>query len=1092
MKKTLVLATALLAFSTTLFSQQRQCGFIPARDRQMAINPAFAQNVLNEALDMQMIQEAGLLNHSNNPSRAVRSIPVVVHVVLNTQTKQNAVTNAMIFNMISEANTYFRKTTADTANIRPAFRSIATDCQIELCLAQRDPNGNATNGINRFITSKSCFDQDNGEENDMKSASTGGVNPWNQQKYLNIWVTDLCNSGTAQGGGTGGYAYIPYNGTVGTSIDGIVLEYEVGFWSAGSTLAHETGHYLGLHHIWGDAGGCSSTYPSGDDGFSDTPNSDDANMSQACGTTVNSCGTPAPGDQYENIMDYSNCPAMFTAQQSALMNVLLNGSGLSAPFTSYAYRSQLVAANNLACVSPNGPTASFTVSPNNICAGQSVTYTNTTIGATSVSWSFPGGTPSTSASTTTVTVTYNTAGSYNASLTATDGNGSNTSTVNGAVTVIGTNTLPLIEGFESATFPPTNWTINNPQSDTTWRRRTATNAGGFGTSNSCARVNNYEYQAAEGVSLKDWLITPAYSFSGVSNGWLKFDYAYKIYDATHADSLQILYSTNCGATWTNLWYKGGTALATATGTGGNAFVPTAGQWKKDSINLSALSGQSSVRFAFVNISRYGNNTHLDNINIYNNAPATNPPVANFSASNTSVCAGSSVTFTDLSTNSPTGWNWTFAGGTPSSSATQSPTITFNTPGTYTVTLTATNGVGNDSETKTSYITVNAKPTAVVTPTAVNCFGQATGSASVAPSGGTPNYTYSWSGGGSSASIANKIAGSYTVTVTDANSCSTTASATITQPTSAVSATTSKTDAGCGGSLGSATANASGGTPGYTYSWSNGANTQTASNLAVGSYTVTVRDSKNCSVTRSVTITSGGSTLAVTTDVTNASCGLNNGSATANTSAVGATYSWNTGVQGATLSGVGAGTYAVTASANGCSGTATVTIAQLGGISIASSSSTPETSSQANGSATVTATGAAPLSYSWNNGMSGSTITGLTTGSYGYTVTDGNGCVATGNVFVDKVTGIENLNDIERVALFPNPAQNQVQLDLEFKEMVKFSYSIHDALGRIVMQSPVYSDKNHSTLIPVSSWANGVYSVQVKTDNSIQTLKFIKQ
>lgn len=82
-----------------------------------------------------------------------------------------------------------------------------------------------------------------------------------------------------------------------------------------------------------------------------------------------------------------------------------------------------------------------------------------------------------------------------------------------------------------------------------------------------------------------------------------------------------------------------------------------------------------------------------------------PPVAEFNASSTTVMEGESVQFTDLSTNDPTSWSWTFSGGTPASSTDQDPIITYNTEGTYTVALTATNSAGNDTETKVDYITV---------------------------------------------------------------------------------------------------------------------------------------------------------------------------------------------------------------------------------------------------------------------------------------------------------------------------------------------------------------------------------------------------
>ncbi|HLG02571.1 MAG TPA: PKD domain-containing protein, partial [Bacteroidia bacterium] len=121
----------------------------------------------------------------------------------------------------------------------------------------------------------------------------------------------------------------------------------------------------------------------------------------------------------------------------------------------------------------------------------------------------------------------------------------------------------------------------------------------------------------------------------------------------------------------------------------------------------------------------------------------NPPVAAFSGTPTTVCTGSTVTFTDLSTNSPTSWSWTFTGGTPSTSTLQNPIITYNTPGTHNVSLTATNGNGSDGQTTNNYITVNASPTNTGTVTSVTCNGGNNGAINITPSGGNSPYTFSW-------------------------------------------------------------------------------------------------------------------------------------------------------------------------------------------------------------------------------------------------------------------------------------------------------------------------------------------------------------
>ena len=89
---------------------------------------------------------------------------------------------------------------------------------------------------------------------------------------------------------------------------------------------------------------------------------------------------------------------------------------------------------------------------------------------------------------------------------------------------------------------------------------------------------------------------------------------------------------------------------------------------------------------------------------------TDPPVADFTASAVEICEGDSVTFTDTSINYPGGWNWTFDGGTPNNSTEQNPTVTYNSPGVYNVTLVATNFNGNDTETKNGYIIVYEMPT----------------------------------------------------------------------------------------------------------------------------------------------------------------------------------------------------------------------------------------------------------------------------------------------------------------------------------------------------------------------------------------------
>lgn len=149
------------------------------------------------------------------------------------------------------------------------------------------------------------------------------------------------------------------------------------------------------------------------------------------------------------------------------------------------------------------------------------------------------------------------------------------------------------------------------------------------------------------------------------------------------------------------------------------------------------------------------------------------PEADFNASQTTICEGATVNFTDNTTNTPNNWSWSFPGGTPSASTVQNPTgIIYNTAGTYTVQLIASNSAGSDTVTAT--ITVHPRPTATFTTTPASN-GMNNGTATVIPAGGAPPYTYLWTTSPiqTTQTAINLFAGNNTVTVTDANGCSAT-------------------------------------------------------------------------------------------------------------------------------------------------------------------------------------------------------------------------------------------------------------------------------------------------------------------------------
>ncbi len=283
-----------------------------------------------------------------------------------------------------------------------------------------------------------------------------------------------------------------------------------------------------------------------------------------------------------------------------------------------------------------------------------------------------------------------------------------------------------------------------------------------------------------------------------------------------------------------------------------------------------------------------------------NITSTSTPCSGIAGTATAVPSGGTAPFTYL---------WT-----PGSQTTQ--TATGLSAGTYSVTVTDASGCS-----KSGTVVITTSPPVILTghvSTNVNCFGNSTGSATVNVSGGTPPLTYSWNTTPvqTTQTASGLPAGSYTVIVTDAMGCSISDIVIITQPPLLTNSISAVVNVNCfGGNNGSATANGSGGTPSYTYSWSTSPvqTAQSATGLTAGNYTVTVTDAMGCSLTNTVQIFQPPLLSNSFSQVINVNCfGGNNGSATAN--GAGGTpsysYSWNSSpVQTTqTATGLPAGSY----------------------------------------------------------------------------------------------------------------------------------------------------------------------------------------
>lgn len=316
--KHLVLTTLILLSCLSSFAQ-RSCGAMENLQHQLATNPDMA--IRMEAIEN---QTQHFVQSSNNQQRTLITIPVVFHIIHNGDalgTNEN-ISDTYVMAQLDQLNKDCRKLNADASLIPAAFTGVAADAEIEFCLAERKPDGTATTGIEHLNMGAASW------EDTQIEATLKPQTIWDSNRYLNIWSVAFGGNST----GLLGYAQFP-GGSANT--DGVVCLYSSfgstttpnpagGQYAKGRTLTHETGHWLNLYHIWGDAN-C------GNDQVNDTPTQQTSNF--GCPTYPHvTCSNGAAGDMFMNYMDYVDdaCMYMFTGGQKARIQALFASGGARA------------------------------------------------------------------------------------------------------------------------------------------------------------------------------------------------------------------------------------------------------------------------------------------------------------------------------------------------------------------------------------------------------------------------------------------------------------------------------------------------------------------------------------------------------------------------------------------------------------------------------------------------------------------------------------------------------------------------------------------------------------------------------------------
>ncbi len=367
-----------------------------------------------------------------------------------------------------------------------------------------------------------------------------------------------------------------------------------------------------------------------------------------------------------------------------------------------------------------------------------------------------------------------------------------------------------------------------------------------------------------------------------------------------------------------------------------------------------------------------------------------------------------------------------------------------------------------------------------------------GSLTVAASGGSGTYTYAISGSSNSTgTFSNLSGGDYTVTATDANNCTGTVTVSVSSTVPVVTASaTSTPQTSCITPNGGISVTATGGSGTYTFTDGTSSNsTGTFGPFLNGSYTVTATDANSCSGSVTVSIADNVPVVATTvTSTAQTACVGSNGTFTAVATGGGSpytyTYSGGNDTTGA-FTGVADGSYTISVTdANGCSGTATASVASnVPTVTVAMAFTNASTAVATNGTATATPSGGnGAYTYAWTGtAQTTATVTGLAVGSYTVTVTDAGGCSATGSVTVSFNNSINSLvNELTKVQIFPNPASDNFTVTAQLVNAKNVTVEIFNAIGEKVQTRNEGLTDRITENFSVKGLAKGTYTVKIST------------
>ena len=586
--------------TTIMFSASAQdvkkCGIYEATVRTFGMTP---ERLQNQSLAFSQLERETALYQNSGARDEVLTIPVVFHVIHNNGPEN--ISSAQIYDALEVVNRDFNALNEDLDQVVSAFEDVIGDVQIQFKLARKDPDGVCHSGINRIVSNETYV----GEE-DMKL-----LIQWPRNKYLNVWVC-------ADASGAAGYSLYPgsVNGSNNSDMDGIVIQasYTGSIGTSNNfrsrVLSHEIGHWLNLRHLWGNSNtpgeedNCDN-----DDNVSDTPNSEGWTV---CNLEGVSCGSL---DNVQNYMEYAYCGRMFTEGQKTRLR--------TAALSSVAQRNQLSTQTNLIATGLEGDPilceATFSVDEHVICVGDSIHFIDESFhDVNNWFWDFADGSTITGSEQGIHDDLYhifNNAGTYEVVLTASNGFESLSSEPT-TITVLASGSMdnPVVQGFESASFPSEDWFIIDQLNDGGWEITEEASFSGTRALHLANWGNDIEFN-------KDFLLTSTLDLSAASEVRIDYKWAYCYKGISEEDDtddrLRISVTGDCGNDWDlRKMHRGYTTLPSAP-PHYYPFVPqSADEWNEFTLILDQSQYMTSnFRVMFEFESRLGNDIFLDDINI---------------------------------------------------------------------------------------------------------------------------------------------------------------------------------------------------------------------------------------------------------------------------------------------------------------------------------------------------------------------------------------------------------------------------------------------------------------------------------------------